>query len=246
MFAAAGLLTGCSLSDIFPFSKNDEGSADNTQQIENIIEPIVEADDEIKDDPVPTGVTTKTINFFGNALPNEWTAPGVSMDSTLLSCETQNDRLVNITKNQINDNNLISELFFTKLNTAYFDSSSLIIQIGTGNPTKNNFNPGTFIWTSVSKIIKIDVTAMCYVKEQGATDSSAHLKIEAGTKGVDKNYNRPITNSTTSDMSFAVQEDETPEYKTYSNEFAEGIDRFCLTSLDGRVFLKSLTITWWN
>ena len=250
MFLAATLLTGCSISDVLPWgNKTEEGSQeqDNKGEKESQEQSKEEEEQSKEDDQdqVPTGIVTKTINFYGNDLPSEWTDPGVSMDSTLLSCKTQNDRMVNLTKTQVGDNSLLSELFFKKLNTAYYDSSSLIVQIGTGNPAKNTFNPGTFIWTSVARIIKVKVTAACYFKTEGATDSAAHLTIEAGTKGTDKDYNRPITNSTTADMSFAVESGQTPEYKTYSYDYAEGIDRFCLTSLEGRVLLKSLTLTWW-
>ena len=253
MFLAATFLTGCSLSDVLPWGNKNEDKAQEQDdkdkkesQDESKEDSGDESKDDEKDDPVPTGITKKTINFYQNYLPSEWTDPGVSMDSTLLSCKTQNDRMINLTKAQIsNDNFHLSELFFTKLNTAYYDSSSLIVQIGTGNPAKSSFNSGTFIWTSVARIIKVDITACCYFKTEGATDSAAHLSIEAGDKGEDKDYKRPILNSTTNDMSFAVEQGQTPEYKTYSFDYAEGIDRFCLTSFEGRVLLKSLAITWW-
>lgn len=248
LFIAAAFTTGCSISDIVPWKSEDNKSIseESNKKVEDESQNgSNENGQESNEDVKPTGIATKTINFYGNSLPNEWTAPGVSMDSTLLSCKTQNERMVNMTNSQVNNNNLLSEVFFTKLNTAYYDSSSLVVQIGTGNPAKGDFKSGTFTWTSVNRIIRVDITAMCYAKTQGAIDSTAHLLIEAGDKGTDKDYDRPINNSTTKDMSFAVGSDETPNYKTYSIDFAEGIDRFCLSSLDGRIFLKSLSITWW-
>ena len=239
MFLAATFITGCSLSDVLPWGNKPDDKAQEQDEKED-------GKDDEKDDPVPTGITKKTINFYQNYLPSEWTDPGVSMDSTLLSCKTQNDKLINLTKTQIGGNShLLSELFFTKLNTAFYETSGLIVQIGTGNPAKSDFNSGTFIWTSSARIIKVVITAACYFKTEGATDSAAHLSIEAGDKGEDKDYKRPILNSTTNDMSFAVEQGQTPEYKTYSFDYAEGIDRFCLTSLEGRVLLKSLAFTWW-
>ena len=228
------LLAGCSFEDLMFWKKKDDGSSEK--------EP--ENPGEKGDDDATTGSVTKTINFYGSYLSSEWTASGVSMDSTLLSCKTQNERLVNSTNSQVNSASLLSELFFTKLNTAQYDENGLIIQIGTGNPAKDNFKSGTFIWTSSKKITKVEVTAQCYTKSQGSTDTDAQLKIEAGTKGTDEGYDRPIESSTTADMSLAVEAEETPTYKTFTHEYSDGIDRFCLTSLGGRVFLKSLTITW--
>ena len=238
MLLSSVLLAGCSISDILPWGKKDneseqktpENSEENTGGNENL--------DELKNP------FTLTINYSGSYLPSEWTDPGVVCDSTLLSSDTQNERLRNATNAQVNNSNLLSELFFTKLNTAYGDGDSLVLQIGTGDPAKNKFNFGTFIWTSVKKIYRVDISAQCYTKTLGSTDSSAHLQIEAGKKGTDKNYDRPITSPVTFDMDLSVGQDESLVYKAFSNTFPKGIDRFCLTSLGGRVFLKSISITW--
>ena len=238
-------LCGCSFEDLMFWKTKDQDTDQKESEKQN------EEKETTPETPVTPGETenlknpfTTTINFYGDSLPNEWTAPGVSMDSTLLSCQTQNERLNNLTNAQLEKSGLLTELFFTKINTAWYDSSDLVIQIGTGNPSKDSFNSGTFIWTSSKKIYKVDVTAQCYTKPEGTTDVDAHLQIDAGAKGTDKNYDRPINNKVTNDMSFAVGTDETPTYKSYSNTYPKGIDRFCLTSLEGRVLLKSLTITW--
>jgi len=236
------LLSACSFEDLMFWKKKEDSTPQNQEGSSD--------DDggEGEGDGSSTNHVTKTINFFGSYLPNDWKSSGVSMDSTLLSCSTQNEKLINATKTQVNDSNLLSDLFFKKLNTAVYDSSGLIIQIGTGNPAKSNFSSGVFTWTSSKKITKVEVTAQCYAKDQGAVDSKASLKIEAGGKGTDvdenNNYQRPITNAVSADMSFEVESGESPAYKTYSYEYNEGINRFCLTSLGGRVFLKSLVITW--
>ena len=231
------LLAGCSFEDLMFWKKKEDGSSGK--------EP--ENPGEKGDDNPTTGSVTKTINFYGSYLPSEWTNPGNVMDSTLLSKKTQNDKLVKLTNSQVNDTSCLSELFFTNLNTAFYDSNNIVIQIGLGNPAKGDFISGTFVWTSAKKITKVEVTGQCYYKTEGATDSAAHMKIEAGGKGEDvtkdNDYQRPITDPVTADMDFTVKE-ETPTYKTYTNEYSEGVNRFCLTSLGGRVLLKSLTITW--
>ena len=235
------LLAGCSFEDLMFWQKKDEESKEKQQENPG------KTDDGGKEEET-TGSVTKTVNFYGSYLPSEWKAQGVGMNCELDSCSTQNSKLRNCTSGQVGDASLLSELFFTCLNTAPYDDNSLVIAIGTGDPTGNKYKSGTFVWTSSKKIVKVDVTAQCYYKGVGATDSNAHLTIEAGGKGTDvtenNNYQRPITDGTTTDMSLAVESGETPTYKTFSNEYENGINRFCLTSLDGRVFLKSLTITW--
>ena len=235
------LLAGCTVEDLMFWQKKKEPV--------NEKEPENPGDNKEKEpEPEPsTGSLTKTINFYGSSLPSDWTASGVSLDSTLLSCQKQNAKFIPAIESQVGNTSLLSELFFKKLNTAV-SGDGLVIQIGGGNPAKDNFTPGSLVWTSTKKITKVEVTAQCYVKDQGATDSEAHLAIEAGGKGIDvtedNNYQRPITNAVTADMSFEVESTETPTYKTFTNEYTDGIERFSLTSSGGRVFLKSLTITW--
>lgn len=219
------LLAGCSLSDIFPWGKKDNEPKQDT----------------------PKNLTSKTINFYGSYLYEGWTTQGVNMDSTMLSCDDQNERLRALTSAQVDNNSsLLSELFFTKLNTGYYDyvnSTDLAITIGTGDPSKNKFQSGTFVWTSVKKIYTIEVTAKCYEKGEYTLDSNAHLSLEAGTKGSDVEYSRPITDSIKDDYSFEAV-DGAAIYKTYSKTYEKGIDRFCLTSKKGRVVIQSLKIFW--
>jgi len=238
---SAGLLAGCSLSDIISFGKKDNSSSDNETTDNN-----QQTGNNNNNNNTNKNTKTLTVNFFGSNLSSDWTAPGVKMDCTLLSSNSQNEKLVNCTFAQVNDTSLLSELFFTELNTAFYETSGLVIQVGNGSG--DDFKSGTLTWTSTKKIVTVDVVGQCYSKVNGATDSSAHMTIEAGGKGTDvtenNNYQRPITNSTTKDMSFVVGSGDTPSYKTYPNEYPEGINRFRLTSLDGRMLLKSLTITW--
>ena len=226
------LLAGCSFEDLMFWKKKD----DDSSQKEGDKDP-GDSDPEIK-------TTTKTINFYGDYMDSNWKAPGVSMDSTLDSCKTQNERLLGVVNNQVSDTSLLSELYFTKLNTGWYDATqtSLVLQLGGGSG--DNFTSGTLTWTSTKKIYKGDVEAQYYTKTGGATESSAYLNIEAGDKGTDAWKERPIENSQTKDRNFAPEEGETLTYKTCTNSYTEGITRFRLTSLDGRMFLKSLTITW--
>jgi len=228
------MLSGCKFTDwvgnIFHPNKNQEEKNKDDNGIKNLKNPY-----------------TATVNYYGSYLYDGWTSQGVKMDCTMLSCDVQNERLRNLTSEQVNNkSNLLSELFFTNLNTGYYDyvnSADLALTIGTGDASRDEFNSGTFIWTSVKKIYKVEITAKCYEKGEYTLDSNAHLKIEAGIKGTDVKYTRPISNKQTKDLSFAA-ESGVSVYKSYSTTYAEGVDRFCLTSLDGRVVIKSLTITW--
>ena len=245
-------LSGCSFDDLMFWKNETERDVEGQQEVkpqennENKEEQQVNPDN--NNQSQSNTPIAKTIFFYGSYLPSDWKAQGVGMDCTKLSDSDQNDNLKKVANGQVNDSNLLSELFFTKLNTAPYESSGLIIAIGTGNPAKGDFNSGTFTWTSTKKITKVELSGQCYKKELGAVDSAAHLTIEAGGKGVDvsenNNYQRPITDPVSDDLSFVVGSEETPTYKTYTKEYSEGINRFTLTSLEGRVLLKSLTITW--
>lgn len=228
---SSALLASCSFSDIISFGKKDNDSNKESENQEN-------NDNKERDE----NTQSKTINFYGSYLPSAWTKTGVNMDSTLLSCSSANDLLIGAVNSQVNDSNQLSELFFTNLHVGYYETSGLVLQLGSGQVPK-----GTLVWTSVKKIKKVEVIGQCYTKPEGAADTTAHMTIEAGGKGTDvtenNNYQRPITNSTTKDM-FELKSGENPSYKMEPNEYEEGINRFCLTSLGGRMFLKSLTITW--
>lgn len=235
---SSALLASCSFSDIISFGKKDNDSSSK--------EPENQENNDNKEQDKNT--QSKTVNFYGSYLPSEWTDPGINLDSTLASCSSANDLLIGAVNPQVNDSSQLSELFFTNLHAGYYETSGLVLQLGSGQVSKGNYTSGTLVWTSVKKIKKVEVVGQCYTKPAGATDTTAHMTIEAGGKGTDvtqnNDYQRPITNSTTKDMSFAVEAEETLAYKTYTNEYPDGINRFCLTSLEGRMFLKSLTITW--
>ena len=230
----AFILSGCSFEDLMFWKKKEDNpgqkqeTPSGNENLDNLKNPF-----------------TTTINFYGDSLPSEWTSTGLHMDSTVEAYSSDNSKLVKVATDQVNNSNLLSELFFKNNHLGKYDDSGMILQIGSGNPApdKQTFQSGTFVWTSIKKIYKVDVTAQCYTKELGATDSSAHLKIEAGEKGTDTAENRPINSKVTNDLSFAAGESG-PEYKSYSNTYPKGVERFSLTSLDGRVFLKSITITW--
>lgn len=167
----------------------------------------------------------KTVNFSGSVFSVVGTSGGVSIDTSLSSGANGAQHLKECIESQLNDSSLFTGMTALKLNTAPYDSKAILC-IGTGNPAKDDFNPGTFTWNSNKKIYKVELSAQCYIKDQGATDRAAHILLDS------------------QDNSLEVAEAETLEFKTFSKEYEAGTKSFTLTSQGGRVFLKSLTITW--
>ena len=176
--------------------------------------------------PEQTGdAYTALVNTNGKAIETVAVSSGVSIDTSLSSGAAKAELFQTALKAQLEYESCLTSITCLTLNTAVWDGVCMI-QIGTGNPAKNKFNPGTFTWNSSAKIYKVEIDAMCYSKEQGATDSLAHLKVD-GT-----------------DYSLDVGTNEELEFKTISKEYAQGTKSFTLVSDGGRVLLKSLKITW--
>lgn len=170
--------------------------------------------------------TTFTVKTYGSSISNVGTSPGVNIDSSLLSGSENANKLETALKNQLASADYLDKITCTKLNTADYESAA-IIQIGTGNPANNKFTSGTFTWKAKkAKIAKVSLEVQCYTKDEGATDSSAHLSIDS------------------SDYSLEIGESETPAFKVIEKEYSEMVDSFTLTSINGRVFMKTVTITW--
>ena len=168
---------------------------------------------------------TATINTFGASISSFANAAGVQVDTDLSSGASNAEKLTACLQAQLKYEECLSGAWFSKINTALWDGSC-IVQVGTGNPAKDNFNPGTFKWNSTAKIYKVEVTAMCYAKAGYSEDSLAKIKIN-------------------DDSAEALKvENEELEFKTIVKEYEEGINALTIQSIDGRVLLKALKITW--
>ena len=203
--------------------ENNENSQENQENNENSGEEQHGGEEEQK--PSAGQKYTVKISTSGTAISGLATSAGVQVDTNLSSGAANSEKLTNCLKSQVQFEECISSAYFEKINTAVWDKVCMI-QIGTGNPVKDNFNPGTFKINSKAKIYNVAIEAQCYSKELGATDSSAHLKVN------------------NEDFSLEVAENEDLEFKTFTKEFSEGTNSLSLVSSGGRVLLKSLTITW--
>ena len=166
------------------------------------------------------------IKTSGTAISNFATSAGVQVDSDLSSGAGNAAKLTSCLKAQLEHEECLSTAWYEKINTGEWDNEC-IVQIGTGNPAKNNFNPGTFKWNSTGKIYKVEITAICYSKPSYSEDSNAKLKI-------DNDEAQALKSST----------EETLQFKTIVKEYENGTNSLTIQSIDGRVFLKALKITW--
>ena len=167
-----------------------------------------------------------TISTSGSAISDFATSPGVQVDTDLSSGANNGTKLTNCLKAQLEHEECLSSTWFSKINTAEWDDEC-IVQIGTGNPAKDNFNVGTFRWNSTAKIYKVEITAMCYAKPPYSEDSDAKIKIDADSA-----------------QALKASTDESVEFETLAKEYENGTNTFTIQSIDGRVLLKSLKITW--
>ena len=167
---------------------------------------------------------TATISTYGSDISGFATKAGVQVDSELSSGANNANNLTKCLKAQLGHEECLTSAWYEKINTAEWDSKC-IVQIGTGNPTKDNFNPGTFKWTSSAKIYRVEITAQCYAKPPYSEDSDAKIKIDDGTAQ-------------------ALKVGEELEFQTISKEYEDGTNSFTIQSIDGRVLLKALKITW--
>ena len=101
---------------------------------------------------------TAAINTYGASISSFATAAGVQVDSDLSSGANNAEKLTACLQAQLKYEECLSDTWFSKINTAVWDGSC-IVQVGTGNPAKDNFNSGTFKWNSTAKIYKVEETA---------------------------------------------------------------------------------------
>lgn len=231
---SAALLTGCELDlGFIKFANDGSKESEQQQKQEENNQNSQENQGENENKPEGSGeqqgqpgdVYTALINTSGAAISAVATKSGVSIDTTLLSGAEKAELFKTALKNQLQYDACLTSITCVNLYTAVWQDVCMI-QIGSGNPAKGNLKSGTFTWNSSAKIYKVEIDAQCYSKEQGATDSLAHLKVDE------------------SDYSLEVAENEELEFKTISKEYAEGTNSFSLVNDGGRVLLKSLKITW--
>ena len=97
------------------------------------------------------------------------------------------------------------------------------LQIGSG------LNVGSLTWNSDVKIYSVLLEVCCYSKYDSYhqitnSDTSAKAKID----------------NSTFDLEGSVE----PTFKTFSQNYSEGVYSFTISNNSGRIFVKSLTITW--
>ena len=205
--------------------ENSQNSQENHEENQNNNQPEGEEQGGNEQQPeTPEGEYTATISTYGSEISSFATNAGVQVDTDLSSGANNAQKLTNCLKAQLKYEECLTSTWFQKINTAEWDSKC-IVQIGTGNYAKDSFNPGTFTWNSTAKIYKVEVTAQCYAKPSYSEDSEAKLKID-------------------NDAAQALKVGEELEFQTITKDYENGTNSFSIHSVDGRVLLKSLKITW--
>ena len=167
-------------------------------------------------------VLTTTIYTSGEEIANFATTVGVKAETDLLSGHDAAVRLENCLKAQVTNSKCITSAWFKNVNSASYGTSGsyAIIQLGSGQD-----NTGIFKWNSSAKIYKAVVNAYAFVNTDNV-DEDAHLDVNG--------------------ESFKLHEENDPAEKLtiVTKEFSSGTNELVLTSVDGRLFIESLTLTW--
>ena len=123
--------------------------------------------------------------------------------------------------------NMLDSISCTKCNTAPF-KGVLYFCVGTGFYETDNFNEGSFKWTSKLPLHKVEINAMPYSKldDGGSTDSQSVVWINNESH------------------SLATESNVAPRIETFSKEFEDGTQSFEIKSTGSRVLLESIKITW--
>ena len=133
--------------------------------------------------------------------------------------------LSNYFDDQVEYLDLITKVESDNLHTQKFKSETYL-QFGSGSNAE-----GSLKWFSVEKIYRVEINVLCYAKEDtyhGFTnvDNWSHIAID--------NEDHDLTFSTGGD----------PELKTFAIDYPQGVTSFTVKSSMGRVYMKSMKITW--
>ena len=165
------------------------------------------------------GEYTKEIMTSGEVFVSNFT-PGFHFDT-----EGNIQKLSNYFDNQAGRLNLLSTIETDNLQVQTFKTETYL-QFGSGSNAV-----GSLKWTSVEKIYKVEINVLCYAKEDTHNnitnvDNWSHIAID------DKDF----------DLTYMTGGD--PAVMTFSEDYSEGTTEFTIKSSLGRVYMKSMKITW--
>lgn len=137
---------------------------------------------------------------------------------THFDTETKQTQLFEYLTEQFESENLLSSIDCVNLHTQNYDSDTFM-SLGSSS------NTGSFKLNFFVKVYKLELTAQCYAKPPYSEDSNAKVKID-------------------NDASQLLKTGEQLEFQTILKDYESGTNSFTIQSVDGRVFLKSIKITW--
>lgn len=226
------LLAGCSFDDLKFWEKKDSTPQNEEKQGEQGGGESSGGEEGGGGTPsMPTGSTySAAIALSGETFCTAMniTGTGYMIDSTTDS--SQKTPKIPLLKEYIdsqleNGKKWVDEIVCTKFNSAEYEKTYCMC-LGTGKYLEDSFNMGIFSFTSKKSVTKVEVTAAPYHKGEYTIDRNSHLHIN------DK------------DIDITLGEEESPEYKVYSEQFAEGVDQVQIFSTGSRVNVLSVKITW--
>lgn len=133
--------------------------------------------------------------------------------------------LSNYFDDQVEYYNLISKVETDNLHTQKFKSVTYL-QFGSGSNAE-----GSLKWVSIEKIYRVEINVLCYAKEDTYHDIT----------NVD-NWSHIAIDDQDNDLTYTTGGD--PEVKTFALDYPQGTTSFTVKSSMGRVFMKSMKITW--
>lgn len=186
-----------------------------------------EEEEEQKEDLQEYTATLETHGLYFNTNFSE----GTNLTS---ASQSKVDELREYLEDPLEYENLFTSLTCEYCTTRKVDGDTYL-QIGTGSYAKGKFNEGTFKYGSKEKIYRVEVTAFNYSNpyqdySTGAlvpnVDTEAHLLLDDN------------------DLSLELPSTSNPVEKSVVKEYANGVNSFTLKATNGRVLIKSITITW--
>jgi len=215
-------LVGCNFNvDQLKFWEKQE-STNNETTPEQPVTPVTPVDPVIPED----GTYVSTINLSGADLASFTSGQaGHQFDDSGNSANVE--ALQKYCAKQLDATNMLTQISCTKCNIAEYNNK-IYFCVGTGYYVNNKFNEGSFKWTSMLPLHKVEIKTMPYSKlgGGGSTDAQSVVWIDD------------------SSLSLATTPETAPVMQTFSKEYPDGTQSFEIKSTGSRVLIESITITW--
>lgn len=172
---------------------------------------------------------TATIALSGGTFASFAKEAGKQIDD--LNHTSEKEELVLYISSKLEYDSTLENLSCTNLNTTEWETGAALC-VGTGYFGKGKFKSGSLTWTSAFSIYSVEIKARAYTK----MDDYAGIEIidEPAKLKIDQEDPVSLVDEGATEVSII----------TISKSYEEGTDSFTITSIDARVLLQEITITW--